>query len=755
MTQSQTPGTDRGQHGQPRHGQPPRPRAPGGAQRRPPSSHRPARRRRSGIGGFLIWTVVTIVMLVVAAGTFLVIAAPTDLVRDRLIQEVRERTGRDLHVAGDTSLRFFPDIGISMARVSLSPPPGMSSDPTVRVAAIDAKVPLFSLLRGEMRIDRVVLRSPEINLHVDRTGRRSWDFADAATMPTLPRPIYAQMPGIAGKAAAQRLWLDSIQIEGGTVRYRDDRRAVEETISDLDLTLALPGPDAPITANGKGIWRRERVALEAALASPEDLRRGGVAPLQVRVAGKPIDAGFTGTLDIATANLAGDLTLKADSMRALAAWLGKPMTSGDGRGPLSLTGRLRHSTESSELSNADILIDGTALRGAIAVDQWSGPRPRLRGDLHMAELNLNRLLAMGEAGSNARDTPRRMPRSKAQVPANSIDDLLKRDESEPSTPALRPQVRGFFARHGWSETPFNLAALALADGTLKLSTDRVLYRDVISGPARISATLENRVLQANIEDIALYEGRGRGVVIVNAAHPDPTLQLSMLFEEVSALGLLKDASDFDWIAGKGRISLAVAGRGKSERLLVETLNGEAQFHLRDGALVGYDIPQTIRGLQQGRIPGFDRNMDQRTPFSEASATFKITNGVAENRDLRLISPLMQVSGTGSANLPSRTLDYTLRPKLVSTGQGGPQLSGFELPVRITGSWDRPNVQPVLDGVLKDPDKAVETVKELGRQFKGKDVNEIVRGLVGEDGKIDKETRQKARDLFRQLVKPDR
>ncbi len=694
-------------------------------------------------------------MLVVAAGTFLVIAAPTDLVRDRLIQEVRERTGRDLHVAGDTSLRFFPDVGISMARVSLSPPPGMSSDPTMRVAAIDAKVPLFALLRGEMRIDRVVLRSPELNLHIDRNGRRTWDFADAPATPALPRPIYAQFPGSAGKAAAKRLWLDNIHIEGGTVRYRDDRRAVEETISDLDLTLALPAPGAPVIATGKGIWRRERVAVEATFASPDDLRRGGAMPLQVRVSGKPIEVGFTGTVDPAKADLAGELTLKAESLRALAGWLGKPMTSGDGRGPLSLTGRLRHSSEASELSNADIHIDGSALRGAIAVDQWGGPRPRLRGDLHVAELNLNRLLAMGEAGGNTRDTLRRMPRSKVQLPANSIDDLLERDESEPTSPTLRPQVRGFFARHGWSETPFNLATLALADGTLKLATDRVLYRDVVSGPARISATLDNRVLQANIDDIALYEGRGRGVIILNAAHTDPTLQLSMLFEEVSAGGLLKDASDFDWIAGKGRISLAVAGRGKSERLLIETLNGEAQFHLREGALVGYDIPQTIRGLQQGRIPGFDRNMDQRTPFSEASATFKITDGIAHTRDLRLISPLMQVSGAGSANLPSRTLDYTLRPKLVSTGQGGPQLSGFELPVRITGSWDRPNVQPVLDGVLKDPDKAVETVKEIGRQFKGKDVNEIVHGLVGEDGKIDKETRQKARDLFRQLVKPDR
>jgi len=200
----------------------------------------------------------------------------------------------------------------------------------------------------------------------------------------------------------------------------------------------------------------------------------------------------------------------------------------------------------------------------------------------------------------------------------------------------------------------------------------------------------------------------------------------------------------------------VAGRGRSERRMVETLTGEAQFAFRDGALVGYNIPKIIRGLQQGRISGLDRDLTQKTDFSELTATFKIANGIADNRDLQVTGPLLRVTGAGTADMPRRTLDYTIRPKVVASlnGQGGAQSApGFEVPVKITGSWDRPNLKPDLDGVLKDPDKAIEAAKEIGKQLKGKDVKNVVRGLLGSDGDPDdNKKKKKAREFLNQFLK---
>ena len=52
--------------------------------------------------------------LLLGVVTFLLVAAPVDLVRDRLIEQVKARTGRDLVVSGSTSLVFFPRLAISL-----------------------------------------------------------------------------------------------------------------------------------------------------------------------------------------------------------------------------------------------------------------------------------------------------------------------------------------------------------------------------------------------------------------------------------------------------------------------------------------------------------------------------------------------------------------------------------------------------------------------------------------------------------------
>jgi AsmA protein len=75
----------------------------------------------------------------------------------------------------------------------------------------------------------------------------------------------------------------------------------------------------------------------------------------------------------------------------------------------------------------------------------------------------------------------------------------------------------------------------------------------------------------------------------------------------------------------------------------------------------------------------------------------------------------------------------LRPKLVAEpkGQGGTAtLAGIEVPVRIQGAWEKPKFAPDFKGLLKDPDKAVETIKELGKQFKGKDAKEVLKDIFG-------------------------
>ena len=135
----------------------------------------------------------------------------------------------------------------------------------------------------------------------------------------------------------------------------------------------------------------------------------------------------------------------------------------------------------------------------------------------------------------------------------------------------------------------------------------------------------------------------------------------------------------------------------------------------NGTIDAVDVGKILRGIEQGRFAGLRIAPGEKTPFSELAGTFTIANGVADNQDLRLVSPNLRVTGAGSFNLPARSLDYTVRPKIAAlnatTDRAVINLSNVEIPVRIEGPWDKPNFS------VAGQEQILETVKEIGKNLK--------------------------------------
>jgi AsmA protein len=384
------------------------------------------------------------------------------------------------------------------------------------------------------------------------------------------------------------------------------------------------------------------------------------------------------------------------------------------------------------LTSAEVTLDGATARGQVTIET-SGPRPHVKANLKLSELDLDRYrgaLADARPASSPASPPPAVeapqgPAVQPEPPA-SIEDLLNR---EPAAPG--PKVKGYVKRDGWSEEPYDLAGLGLLDADAKLSVARLIVRGIKTGQSELTIALKGAVMKTTFDDVRLYEGRGTGFVTIDASSPKTAnVGGNITLEGIAAQPLLKDAAALDWLAGTGRLAFALAGQGQNERQLIETLNGRAEFTFTDGAIVGVNIPQLVRGF--GRPSGESGGVE-KTDFSELASSWVVTAGVAENRDLRLIGPLLRMTGSGSVSLPAREMDMMLRPKIVASlsGQGGEQnLSGIEIPVRVHGSLEKPKITPDLGGAFKDPDKAVDTVKEIGKQFKGKSADEIVKGIFG-------------------------
>jgi AsmA protein len=166
----------------------------------------------------------------------------------------------------------------------------------------------------------------------------------------------------------------------------------------------------------------------------------------------------------------------------------------------------------------------------------------------------------------------------------------------------------------------------------------------------------------------------------------------------------------------------------------------------NGAIDAVDVAKILRGIEQGRFTGLRIASGEKTPFSELAGTFTITNGVAENQNLRLVSANLNVTGAGSFNLPARSLDYTVRPKVAvnaSSERAVINVGALEIPVRIEGPWEKPNFS------VAGQEQILEAMKEIGKNLKSKDVEEALKGLLGGG---DGQQKVKPRDILEKLFK---
>lgn len=761
-----------------------RPRqAPPPARRGPPPPGRPAAprppaKRRGGLlSGFLY--ALGFALLVVGGGAaYLMLNPPSDLIRETLARQVKEKTGRDLIVAGSAAFSFYPGLGVTLKDVSLSGPPG-APGALVKMAELDVNIKTMPLLNRQVELRRLILKKPVFDLRVSKQGIKNWSFADAG------HPVrYAQAAPAAGGADAgvatdapaadprrpgirlptklsevEHVSFEDVRVEDGTLRYTDERTGKTQSVTAVNMKVNLKSLSSALSAEGDFAWQGEKTDFSGKVSPVRMVLEEKPARLVFATKNRHLDTTYDGALHVGEgADLEGKVTLASQSVKGLARWLGTNVPNVKGLGPLSIAGDLKTNGNVTSLSNASINLDGATATGNTTVTT-GGVRPYVKTTLQISELDLNKYI--GSGGTDAPAAASAPAPSRAAKPAaggtakeaDAIEELLTK-------PATGPKVQGYTGRAGWSNEPLNLGLLGVADTDAKLRVGRLLWQDIKVGQSALTVAVKDKVLKTTFDNVQLYDGQGQGFLNVDATGKAANIGANFTLTGLSALPFLKDAADMDWLAGKTRLALQLATQGNNQLQLVEALNGKADFAFADGAIVGFNLPGAIRGISQGKF-NFKKAPSEKTDFSELAASFDIVNGVANNKDLRMTSPLLRVTGSGAVQLPQRTLDYTIRPKIVASlegQQGAANLNGLEVPVRISGPWAKPNYEPDLKGILSDPNKAVETVKEIGKQLKGKSGKQIVDDLLGskpgETGSTGQtSTKAKAKELLNNLLKP--
>jgi AsmA protein len=652
-----------------------------------------------GIAGFVV--LVIAVLLVVP---FLL---PTETYKGQIIERVKSATGRDLALNGPISLSILPSFALTVSDVAFGNAPGASAKNMATFGKLQLQVQPIALLSGRLVIDSFVLVDPVIALEIDKQGRPNWQFATATTGPSTapsspaapakpaPAPAAGAPRSASGGSPLDEVHLGDVRLVNGTVTYQDDRTGQKQQLEKINAKLALPDLASPMQMSGSADWNGKTVSVALDLAQPRQFLSGAKTAVTVKLTAPSLKFDFKGTAaSAAEFALDGDTALDISSLRELAAWTGGslPPTSG-GLAMLKIGGKLAVAGSRVKFTQAEIALDAIKAKGDLAIDA-SGQKPVLNGKLDVDKLDLNPYL------------PPEQPASVAAKPAAAPG-------APTPAPATAPAAAPAAAGGGWSDQPIDVSGLKAVNADFALTVGGIIFKKITIGKSALTVQLKDSKLAADLTQMELYQGTGKGGVRLDGAAAVPAFEGNFDLAKVEAQPILRDVMDFDRLSGNANGNVAVTAHGRSQRELIGNLNGKGALSFLNGAVKGINIGALIRN-PVGAIVDPAAQKNEQTDFSELSGTFTITNGILKNSDLDLKSPLLRVAGAGTVDLPQRTVNYRIEPKLALTaeGQGGKSnAAGIEVPVVVEGPFDHLTYRPQLDALLKDP-KALEGLKGL-------------------------------------------
>ena len=149
--------------------------------------------------------------------------------KDRIAEEVKAETGRDLRIDGNIDVTFYPWLGLEVAGVSLSNAPGFGEKSFLQTETIKLRAKLLPLLRKELEMDTLILHGVTLNLAKNAEGVTNWD-----DMVKPPAETEAASQDQAVPLAA--LVLGGIDIKDVNIYWQDMQQEVEYKITDVQLS---------------------------------------------------------------------------------------------------------------------------------------------------------------------------------------------------------------------------------------------------------------------------------------------------------------------------------------------------------------------------------------------------------------------------------------------------------------------------------------------------------------------------------------
>ena len=175
---------------------------------------------------YSLWAVGIVAGIAVAGATYVALTFNPNDYKAQIIQVVKDTKQRNLRLDGNIKLSFYPSIGVSLGKVSLSE--FRSDKEFAAIESARVSVALLPLLRKQIVVDEVVVSGLQANLVRHKDGTTNIDDL-------LGQAEQNQAQQQSAASSPVRFDIASVTLKKTNLGYRDEGSGAQYAIKDLNL----------------------------------------------------------------------------------------------------------------------------------------------------------------------------------------------------------------------------------------------------------------------------------------------------------------------------------------------------------------------------------------------------------------------------------------------------------------------------------------------------------------------------------------
>ena len=558
----------------------------------------------------ILWIAGGLVAVVAAAMLLLPLFVDEQALLDMAQAQVKDQTGGELVVEGETELSFFPRFGLRIESTSLDLPARTEYDPSISASIdeLDVGLSLLPLLGGNIDIGTIVIAGITADITEPQAlppapeprpimSDREWEKRGEVIRQSKEQErqrLLSVNAGISGFAVLA----EAIQIEDITLIQRtrggelsNDIRVEYLTLTEVNTRNEPMRLEGALTVLGDGSTAPLAIALDGAIRVASDFSRIDIENLETEVAGaltQPVKSALNGAFIVSPAK--ADFTLNAT------------IPGGD------VTGQLIWSALES---------------------------PEIKLDITTARLDVDQI-------------------QPAPLPASMPSDSPASDASPPSASAPADTDSG-------SPVPVPLPVGPLRDLDLEM---RIAAEELVAGGQSITNAqvfLRVRDGVANIDYVrgALHQGQLDTRMMLNARRPVVEVEVEGGLKGVNMDLLLASVGNTDAATGRIEMGWDIETAGVTSEDLIAALDGDITASGQDLILQKVSVQGLVCSAVAvvNKIPPIS-GLPTNTPVTDLSLAVDFDEGVGDIEKLRFSTPGVVMKGSGDIDLAS--MDFGFR-----------------------------------------------------------------------------------------------